>query len=107
MILSSVPVLPIKSVSTKIRNICMLLQLFNLECMNKRKPNKGLHGQFLDGFLKKSFLWNSDIRAGGRQAGGRASSQINLLVNLFSKLYVTFILQWIAFIFGRDEEEDQ
>ena len=25
----------------------------------------------------------------------------------FSKLYVTFILQWIAFIFGRDEEEDQ
>ena len=30
-----------------------------------------------------------------------------LLVNLFSKLCVTFILQWIAFIFGRDEEEDQ
>ena len=29
-------------------------------------------------------------------------------VNLFSKLYDTFILQWIAFIiFGRDEEEDQ
>ena len=25
----------------------------------------------------------------------------------FSKLYVTFILQWIAYIFGRDEEEDQ
>ena len=25
----------------------------------------------------------------------------------FSKLYVTFILQLIAFIFGRDEEEDQ
>ena len=34
-------------------------------------------------------------------------SKVNLLVNLFSKLYVTFILQWIAFIFGRDEEEDQ
>ena len=33
-------------------------------------------------------------------------SQVNLLVNLFSKLYVTFIFQWIAFIFGRDEEED-
>ena len=39
--------------------------------------------------------------------GHRAFSQVNLLVNLFSKLYVTFILQWIAFIFGRDEEEDQ
>ena len=25
-------------------------------------------------------------------------SQVNLFVNLFSKLYVTFILQWIAFI---------
>ena len=34
-------------------------------------------------------------------------SQVNLLVNLFSKLYVTFILQWIAFIFDRNEEEDQ
>ena len=39
----------------------------------------------------------------GRAGAGRASSQ----VNLFSKLYVTFILQWIASIFGRDEEEDQ
>ena len=28
-------------------------------------------------------------------------------VNLFSKWYVTFILQWLAFIFGRDEKEDQ
>ena len=37
----------------------------------------------------------------------QVSSQVNLLVNLFSKLYVTFILQWIAFKFGRDEEEDQ
>ena len=25
----------------------------------------------------------------------------------FFRSYVTFILQWIAFIFGRDEEEDQ
>ena len=32
---------------------------------------------------------------------------INLLVKLFSKLNVTFMFQWIAFIFGRDEEEDQ
>ena len=32
------------------------------------------------------------------------TSGLYLLVNLFfSKLYVTFILQWIAFIFGRDE----
>ena len=30
-----------------------------------------------------------------------------LLVNLFTKLYITFILNWIAFIFGRDEDEDQ
>ena len=35
------------------------------------------------------------------------TSEVYLLVNLFSKLYVTFILQWIAFIFGRDKEEDQ
>ena len=33
-------------------------------------------------------------------------SKVYHLVNLFSKLYVTFILQWIAFIFGRDEEKD-
>ena len=43
----------------------------------------------------------------GRAGGHWASSQVNLLVNLFLKLYVTFILQWIAFIFDRDEEEDQ
>ena len=29
------------------------------------------------------------------------------MVNVFSKLYVTFILQWVVFIFGRDKEEDQ
>ena len=45
---------------------------------------------------------------GRRLAGGcRALSEVYLLVNLFSKLYVTFVLQWIAFIFGRDEEEVQ
>ena len=33
--------------------------------------------------------------------------QVYLLVNLFSKLYVTFILQPIAFIFSRDEEDNQ
>ena len=31
----------------------------------------------------------------------------NFLVNLFSKLHVIFILLGIAFIFGRDKEEDQ
>ena len=31
----------------------------------------------------------------------------SLQVNLFSKLIVSFILQWITFIFGRDEEENQ
>ena len=30
-----------------------------------------------------------------------------ILVNLFSKLYATFTLQWIAFIFGKHEEEDR
>ena len=35
------------------------------------------------------------------------TSKVYLLFNLFSKLYVTIILQWIVFIFGRDEEEDQ
>ena len=35
------------------------------------------------------------------------TSEVYLLVNLFSKLYVTFTLQWIAFIVGRDKEEDQ
>ena len=43
----------------------------------------------------------------GQASGGQASSEVYLLVNLFSKLYVTFILQWIAFIFGRDEKENQ
>ena len=35
------------------------------------------------------------------------TTEVYLLVNLFSKLYVTFILHWITFIFSRDEEEDQ
>ena len=35
------------------------------------------------------------------------SSEVYLLVNLFTKLYVTFIVNWIAFIFNRDEDEDQ
>ena len=33
--------------------------------------------------------------------------EVYLLNKLFSKLYATFILQWISFIFGRDKEEDQ
>ena len=35
------------------------------------------------------------------------TSEVYLLVNLFSKLYVTFTLQWIAFMFGKDKEEEQ
>ena len=35
------------------------------------------------------------------------TSEVHVLVSLFSKLYITFILKWIAFIFGRDKEEDQ
>ena len=34
-------------------------------------------------------------------------SEIYLLVNLSPKLYVSFILQWIAFISGRDEEDGE
>ena len=33
--------------------------------------------------------------------------KVYLLVNLFSKLYVTITLQWIVFIFSRVKEEDQ
>ena len=47
--------------------------------------------------------WASGGQLGGWVVGHGASSH----VNFFSKLYVTFILQRIAFIFGRDEEEDQ
>ena len=36
-------------------------------------------------------------------SGGRASTEVYLLVNLFSKLFLNLILQWIAFIFGTDE----
>ena len=32
------------------------------------------------------------------------TSEVYLLVNLFSKLYVAFSLQWIAFIFGTDKK---
>ena len=35
------------------------------------------------------------------------TSEVYLLVNFFTKLYITFILNRIAFIFGRDEDEDQ
>ena len=59
-------------------------------------------------FLKCIFGRVLGFLADGCQAGGRrASSEVYVLVNLFSKLYVTFILQWIAIICGRDEEGDQ
>ena len=35
------------------------------------------------------------------------TSEVCLLVNLFTKLYITFIHNWIAFIFCRDEDENQ
>ena len=37
------------------------------------------------------------------------TSEVYLLVNLFTKLHITFILNWITgtFIFGKDEDEDQ
>ena len=60
-------------------------------------------GSPIFGFL---FLKNQSFKIA---MGGRdwASSEVYLLVNFFSKFNVTFILQWIAFIFGREEEEDQ
>ena len=63
---------------------------------------------FLDGFFKKSsckIAMSGQVGIGWLALG--FSTQVNLLVNFFTKLYVTFILQWIAFIFGRDEEENQ
>ena len=41
------------------------------------------------------------------QAGVGRRLRFTFWLIFFSKLYVTFILQWIAFIFGRGEEEDQ
>ena len=35
------------------------------------------------------------------------TSEVYLLVNLFTMLHITFILNRIAFIYGRDEDEDQ
>ena len=40
------------------------------------------------------------------QASGH-SPRFTFKLIFFQKLYATFILQWIAFIFGRDEEVDQ
>ena len=59
---------------------------------------------FLDVFLKNPSF---KIAMSGRAGVGQVSPEVYLFVNLFSKLYVIFILRWIAFIFGRGEEEDQ
>ena len=69
-----------------------------------------LYMGYLDSFFVFVFSKYSSFKvAGSGQVGvGRAgSSQVNLLVNLFFQSYVIFILQWIAFIFGRGEEKDQ
>ena len=42
----------------------------------------------------------------GERVGGRRP-RLTFWLNFFSKLHVTFILQWVDFIFGRDKEEDQ
>ena len=56
----------------------------NLEKKKKKKKKK------------KSVLSNRDVRAGvGRR------------LTFLSMLYITFILQWITFMFGKDEEDDQ
>ena len=40
-------------------------------------------------------------------SGGGWRPRLTFWFTFFSKLHVTFIPQWIAFIFGRDEEENQ
>ena len=48
---------------------------------------------------------------GGRCGGGGGCighrPRFTFWLTFFSKLYVAFILRWIAFIFDRDEKEDQ
>ena len=46
-----------------------------------------------------------EITMSGR-AGVGHRPRLTFWLTVFQS-YVTFILQWIAFIFGRDEEEDQ
>ena len=67
------------------------------------------HGLHVFGRVFKKSVKNTSFKKAmyGRAAWHQASSKVYLLVNRFSKLYVTFILQWIAFISGRDEEEAQ
>ena len=57
--------------------------------------------------LSSKIVMSGRVGVRGASDERQVLSQVNLFVNLFSKLYVTFILQWIAFIFGRDEEEHQ
>ena len=82
--------------------------LSHLEGMKRRTSRhvtcKKGNSHFLDRFLKTPSF---KIATSGWAGGHQTSSKVYLLVNLFSKLYVTFILQWIVFIFGRDEQEDQ
>ena len=57
---------------------------------------------FWTGFSKTpSFKISMSGRLGFGRAGGRPQ------LTLFQSYMFTLILQWIAFIFGRDEEEDQ
>ena len=62
----------------------------------------------MGGFLKNPYIKIAlSGRAGVGLAGVGRRPRFTFWLTFFSKLYVTFILRWIAFIFGRDEEEDQ
>ena len=58
-----------------------------------------LNDHFFDSFFLKKSPSFKILMSGWAGIGCQATS--------YSKLYVTFILQWIAFIFGRVEKEDQ
>ena len=57
-------------------------------------------------FFQMGFSKNLSFKiAMSRWSGGRVGIRHHLGLTFW--LYVTFILQWIAFIYGRDKEEDQ
>ena len=51
--------------------------------------------------------WRCKKAMSGRASGVRRRPRFTFWLTFISKFYVTFILQRIAFIFGKDGEEDQ
>ena len=63
-----------------------------------------MKAHFWAGFSKNPFF---KIAMSGRASGIWRCPMLTFWLTFSSKLYFTFIFQWIAFIFGRVEEEDQ